>query len=567
MATSEPAVPSQGSSRRAALVAALAEARARAGAPGTAPEPAPLKARLKSALAGPFRRRLLAAVLLAVAAPAMVLAGLAILLTQRITHSVQIDSATYDSYIGQQVAEAFEVELMTELRGAVSPVETAIRLGMDPRVALAAVPMNHDGFAGPHWIRLDDLNGVSMLMVESQPLAYEAGEGRRHDQYFAGILIHDADGNVIGCGGWWLDPKIYIRNHLVGIVQDRIPGDTRLYGGIESIRHLAIDVYGSNGEHVIGVRQASDLETARTEPLSGPFERFMVRAAPTASAGVAWIHRFVTLEVIFISVMGLVILISVLFVYRYTVRQLELAQLKASFVSNITHELKTPVALIRLAVETLEMERFTQPEERVRFLATISRETDKLARLVDNILDLARFESGHHVLRLAPVDVSELARETIEGFRPRLEHGGFHIDTDLPPGLPPVRADRIALSHCLLNLLDNAVKYSKDDRSIRVSASASNGAVQLSVADRGIGIAPGDRKRVFEKFVRLEHGLVHDVKGAGLGLALVAQIMRAHGGRVEVSGHPGGGSVFTLMLPVTEEPAGVRADVRAPAGS
>jgi signal transduction histidine kinase len=497
----------------------------------------------------------------------MILAALAILLTQRITRSVQTDSATYNSYIGQQVAEAFEVELMSELRGAIDPAETAIRLGMDPRAALAAVPMSHDGFAGPHWIRLDDLNGVSMLMVESQPLAYQAGEGRRRDQYFAGILIRDANGNVIGCGGWWLDPKVYIQNHLDGLVQDRIPGDTRLYGGIESIRHLAIDVYGPTGDHVSGVRQAADLQTARTEPLSGPFERFTVRAAPTAAAGAAWIRRFVTLEIVFIGAMGLVILVSVLFAYRYTVRQLELAQLKASFVSNVTHELKTPIALIRLAVETLEMERFTGAEERVRFLSTISRETDKLGRLVDNILDLARFESGHHVLRLAPVDVSELARETIEGFRPRLEHGGFHIETDLPGDLPAVRADRIALSHCLLNLLDNAVKYSKDDRSIRVSASASNGAVSLSVADRGIGIAPGDRKRIFEKFVRLEHGLVHDVKGAGLGLALVEQIMRAHGGRIEVSGHPGGGSVFTLMLPVTEEPVNARADVRAPAGS
>ncbi|HTO90048.1 MAG TPA: HAMP domain-containing sensor histidine kinase [Candidatus Sulfotelmatobacter sp.] len=568
MATSDSMNPAAESARRAALEAALAEARARSGAPGTAPEGAPLRERIKNALANiPFRRRVLTAVLSAVAIPAVILAGLAIYLTQRVTRSVETDSATYDSYVGQQVAEAFELELNSHLRAALEPVDPAIRAGADPGLALAAVPMNGDGFAGWHFVPVSEVEGLSVLLVESQVLAYAPGEGHRRGQYFVGWLLRNGTNDIIGAGGWWVDPGVFIQRHLDEVVQEKIPADERIYGGIESIRHVSIEVFGPGGERVGAVREPADLKTARMERLSGPFERYVVRVAPTSSAGAAWTLRFISLEIFIITLMGLVILAAMLFGYRYTVRQLELAQMKASFVSNVTHELKTPIALIRLAVETLQMRRFNSPDESERFLSTIERETQKLTRLVDNILDLARFESGHHILKMTQVDVRQIAQETLENFRPRLEHAGFRVETDLPDGLPRVRGDAIALSHCLLNLLDNAVKYSKDDRYIRVTAAASNGTVQLSVADHGIGVAPGDRRRIFEKFVRIDHGLQHDAKGAGLGLSLVQQIMRAHHGRVEVTPNPGGGSVFTLVLPATDGADAARAHDRAPVSS
>src|SRR4029079_972593 len=147
-------------------------------------------------------------------------------------------------------------------------------------------------------------------------------------------------------------------------------------------------------------------------------------------------YRFATLEIAFIVLMGVVILAAILFGYRYTVRQLELAALKASFVSNVTHELKTPIALIRLAVETLQMQRIASPEEGARFLSTIARETSKLSRLVDNILDLARFEAGHHQLRPHPLELPQMARETLDGFQPRLDHAGFEVETHLVADLP-----------------------------------------------------------------------------------------------------------------------------------
>jgi signal transduction histidine kinase len=250
--------------------------------------------------------------------------------------------------------------------------------------------------------------------------------------------------------------------------------------------------------------------------------------------------------------MGLATVVAALAGLMYASRQLELAQLKTSFVSNVTHELKTPIALIRLAAETLELRRFTTPEEGQAFLGSIVRETVRLQQLVDNILDFARLEAGQTVFRFEAVDLPAIVRETVDDFRPRLEQKGFQVELDLPEGLPQARGDAVMLQHCVLNLLDNALKYSRTRRELRVSVEAREGAVAASVTDHGIGIAPADQKRIFEKFVRVEAGLVHDVKGAGLGLSLVQQIVRAHGGRVELKSSPGEGSTFTLVLPLAD---------------
>jgi two-component system phosphate regulon sensor histidine kinase PhoR len=171
---------------------------------------------------------------------------------------------------------------------------------------------------------------------------------------------------------------------------------------------------------------------------------------------------------------------------------------------------------------------------------------------VDNILDFARLEAGQTVFRFEAVDLPAIVRETVDDFQPRIEQKGFRVELDLPEGLPPVRGDAVMLQHCVLNLLDNALKYSRTRREVRVSAEARDGVVAVSVTDHGIGIAPADQKRIFEKFVRVEAGLVHDVKGAGLGLSLVQQIVRAHGGRVELESSPGEGSTFTVLLPLAD---------------
>lgn len=497
----------------------------------------------------PVRRRALFAAALGVTIPALLLAAVAVLLTFRIVRSVENDTVRYNRYLGQQVAGAFELELMDHLRRAIAPAERVARDGGPLSAVMQGLADEGGEFIGPHFVPVDELSGYSLIIVEAQPLIFAAGEGRRQGQYFSGLLLRQPDGNVIGTGGWWLSPEDFVRHHFDGVLRERLPSDPRMYGGIELTRRASIEVVDGRGQRLGRLRAPGELRTSRIEPMAGPFERFGVRVAVAPDSPVVWIGRFLALELAFIATMGLLILVAVLFGYRYVVRQLELAGMKAGFVSNVTHELKTPISMIRLAVETLEMKRFESPEEERKFLGIIDRETQRLAGLVDNILDFARLEAGRGIFKFDRVDLRGVAIAAVESLRPWLEHLGFRVEVDLPENLPPVRADATAITHCVLNLIDNAVKYSRQRREIRISGASRNGWGTLSVSDHGIGIAPGDRKRIFEKFVRLENGLVHDVRGAGLGLSLVDQIMRAHSGRVEVQSAMGEGSTFTLALP------------------
>jgi signal transduction histidine kinase len=400
-------------------------------------------------------------------------------------------------------------------------------------------------------------------MVGTEPIVYTADPSGR---WFTGLLLRGPDGQVACSGGWMMDPESYLRTHLRPLFEERLPQNERMYGGIESTRGLTVQIHGPHGERIDLGREAGYEPTSAVGRLTGPLSDFTVRVAATSSAPVVWARRFVTLLIVFIVLMGVVLAGATFFGLRYTVRQIELAQLKASFVANVSHELKTPLSLIHLAVDTLLMRRFSNPADEDRFLGTISREAIRLNQIVDHILEFARLEAGKVVFRFEVVDVLSVIRDAIDSFRPKFEEAGFRLEVDLPSELPLVRADAAALSQCLLNLLDNALKYSRGRREVRISASSRRGhsgdagVVAVSVRDRGIGISPRDQKRIFEKFVRIDTGLVHDVKGTGLGLSLVDQIMRAHGGHIEVQSTVGEGSTFTLVLPAIRAIAGARSE-------
>ena len=500
-----------------------------------------------------FSRRILTLVGLGVGVPALMLAILGVYLTLRISGEVKRESVNYNAYIARQAVGAFELELMKDIRSSGGAAEASAGRDESLDEILAALRAGNTEFEGESFIPVELLDGCSILFVEGQPLLFAAGTNARRGQYFIGTLLRDSAGQFQGAGGWWVDPGRFLREHMVHAIQERLPGNPNMYGGLEQTRRLSVQVIAPTGVEIARVRTPYTHRTEAIEPMSGPFDGFRIRVSPTENSPVVWTERLVIFEITFIVLMALAIVVASALVLRYTIRQLELAQLKSGFVSNVSHELKTPIALIRLAVETLEMGRVKTEADRDKFIATIGRETLRLQRLVDNILDFARIEAGQKVLRLERVDVLALVRETLESFRLRLEDQGFAVSTDLPESLPLARADPTALSHCLLNLLDNAIKYSRDRRQVRVSAALRDEFVTVVVEDRGIGISPADQKRIFEKFVRVETGLVHNVKGAGLGLSLVDQLMRAHGGRVEVTSVPGEGSTFTLLIPVAPE--------------
>ena len=506
------------------------------------------------------RQRKLGVLVGAVALPALILAGFATLLTLRVAREVQAESTRYSVYVEGKVTEAFEQELVAQLRDAVVPAEGVARDGGSREALLAALASRSRRFEAPHYVPVEEMAGLSVIMVESNMLLYGDDPTGRHQHPFAAVVLRGPDGEVTGAGGWWFNPRSFIASRLASVVRDRLSSSPRMYGGIESTRNLSVQVFDPQGNEVGRVRDPARATTSRGAEMTGPFEGYRVHVTPTATAPVSLASRFVFVEVSLIALLTLVMLGATTIGVRYILRQIELVQVKSSFVSNVTHELKTPVAVIKLAVETLEMRRYRTPEEGDKYLRTILRESDRLAQLVDNILDFSRLESGQKVLRLGPVNVADVVAVTMESFRLRLEDAGFEYSVEVPERLPRVKADPVAIQHCLLNLFDNAMKYSKERKEVRLSARERDGMVSIAVSDRGIGIDAEDQERIFEKFARVEKGLVHTVKGAGLGLSLVEQLIRAHHGRVEVASTPGEGSIFTLLIPIwTEETGSPRA--------
>jgi signal transduction histidine kinase len=260
-------------------------------------------------------------------------------------------------------------------------------------------------------------------------------------------------------------------------------------------------------------------------------------------------RRFANISFLTLAALSLVLAGGIALTYRSVTKEMALARLKSDFVSNVSHELRTPLSLIRLYAETLEMGRLTSPEKYQEYYRIIRKESERLTGLINNILDFSRIEAGRKEYDFRETDMSELVHNTLDSYRYQLEQNGFQFEEKIDE-VPPLRVDREAMARSLLNLVNNALKYSQDRKFISVNLYRDNGSVKLEVVDQGIGIPHQEQERIFEKFYRVGDPLVHNTKGSGLGLSLVRHIVQAHGGEVLVDSAPGQGSKFTIQLPV-----------------
>ncbi|PIE24603.1 MAG: hypothetical protein CSA62_01885 [Planctomycetota bacterium] len=228
-------------------------------------------------------------------------------------------------------------------------------------------------------------------------------------------------------------------------------------------------------------------------------------------------------------------------------REAELAQLKTSFVGRVSHELKTPLALIRMYGETLAMGRTQEPKKVKHFAGIIARESNRLTALIDNILDFSRIEAGHKGYERNPVELAPILDDCFESYRSHLESQGFELGKELEPELW-AELDSGALTQAVINLLSNAHKYSDQSKEIRLELRAVGEQAEIRVLDRGIGVPEAERERVFETFYRAS--TAGERRGAGLGLALIAHFVEAHGGSTACRAREGGGSIFSFLLPL-----------------
>ncbi len=234
---------------------------------------------------------------------------------------------------------------------------------------------------------------------------------------------------------------------------------------------------------------------------------------------------------------------------RAVARQRELARLQGRFVADVSHELKTPLALIRLLGETLVDRRVRDPERVHAYHETITREAERLSVLLDNILDLGRIESGRKVYEFETCDVAAVARQAWTLFEPQFREQGFDARLEIAPDLPRIRADGQALQQVLVNLLQNAHRYGADGKFVRLSVRREGYVVLMTVEDRGIGMSRNELDRLGESFFRADDTRVRQTRGTGLGLAICNHIVTAHRGKIEVQSRPGQGSTFTVWIP------------------
>jgi len=264
--------------------------------------------------------------------------------------------------------------------------------------------------------------------------------------------------------------------------------------------------------------------------------------------------RLVTITLVLLIALALAaILAGSSFVAMDTRRQLALAQKKTDFVSNVSHELKTPLTSIRMFAELLADNRVKEPEKQNRYLRIIASESERLARLVNNVLDFARLEKNPKTYDLRQTDLHPVIERVWEAESLRLREAGFSADWNADPGPYPAHCDTDAIAQVLVNLISNAEKYSPDHKDIELRTHVADHTLQISILDRGIGVPRPLEEKIFEAFFRADDSLASGVQGSGLGLTLARRIARDHHGDLTCHPREGGGSIFTLQIPTTND--------------
>jgi signal transduction histidine kinase len=245
-----------------------------------------------------------------------------------------------------------------------------------------------------------------------------------------------------------------------------------------------------------------------------------------------------------------VTLFGAYFVSRDVRRELRLAEMRSRFVSAVSHELKTPLTAIRMFAETLQLGRSSDPETQAEYLETIVNESERLTRLLNNVLDFSKIERGKKEYRRTANDLADIVNATAQAMQYPLEQQQFTLNVDVQEGLPPATVDRDAIEQAILNLLANAMKYSGESRNIDLRLRRADGKAVIEVADHGVGIDLEEQPKIFEQFYRVPTKDNEGVPGTGLGLTLVRHIAEGHDGSVTVESAPGRGSTFAIRLPL-----------------
>jgi signal transduction histidine kinase len=319
----------------------------------------------------------------------------------------------------------------------------------------------------------------------------------------------------------------------------------KLPGGVQE----AFAVVDSEGRVVSGRRDRTDRAAIRPAAESQlPWTLYVSGAPNPPGAGLPESRRFLLLG---IGVMVVFLVAGTYFIARAIRREMEVSRMQSNFVSTVSHEFRSPLTSIRQLSEILELGRVPSEERRQVYYTTLVRETQRLQRLVEALLNFGRMEAGARPYRFEEIETASLVRRVAGEFEAQLA-AGRRIELSGPEMACPINADPDALSVVLRNLIDNALKYSPEHPSVWVQWGVERARVAIRVRDEGLGITAAERRAIFRKFVRGSAADAANVKGSGVGLAMVKHIVAAHHGQIRVDSTPGQGSTFTVVLPALE---------------
>jgi signal transduction histidine kinase len=357
--------------------------------------------------------------------------------------------------------------------------------------------------------------------------------------------VTDEDRRLIGLAGFVVDADFFIEQVLPDAVSVSLPA-------FDDRDALWVCVRDGGGRQVYPAEACSPVDTDHVmRYFSFIFTDWTVSLHGNLATPERWARGNFAVNVTLSTALAVVLLGGIVFTVRTAIREMRLSAMKNEFVSNVSHELRTPLASIRVFAELMRRGRVDDPTKVVEYGTHIEIESRRLSQLINNILDFSRIESGEKVYSFEPSDIEEVLETALATFAVRLRDRGFELEYESgDEPIPMLFLDVNAIDRAVANLLDNAVKYSRDSCTISVRLERSGDEVVISVADRGIGIPPDEQERIFDRFHRVGTGLVHDVKGSGLGLALVRHIVTAHGGRVTLDSEVGVGSTFSIHLPI-----------------
>jgi two-component system, OmpR family, phosphate regulon sensor histidine kinase PhoR len=260
------------------------------------------------------------------------------------------------------------------------------------------------------------------------------------------------------------------------------------------------------------------------------------------------VHDRTYLNFTLIFLLDILFLIGTWFVFRSIKTEIQLSQIRADFISNVSHEIRTPLALISVYIETILLGR-VKSDKLKEYYQIIYQETGRLTGIVNKILNFSRIEERKYKYNFGNLNLNDIVANVLQRFDYHLKTHNFEVHVELDKSISEISGDKDALYEVLINLVDNAIKYSFEDKYIGLSTGRDKTMVYLEISDRGIGIPEEQQKYIFDKFFRVTDGEVQNVGGSGLGLAIVKHILEGHNGKIALTSAPGKGSTFRLIFP------------------